>query len=380
MNLGDASRASSAALMPLSCGARSSLSIDGDTEAVGGSGGGSGITASSSTSSAGGGAPACLSEDLSTWPVERYRDDGDYERAAVATRGVPWVALKVRDGNIVLERLGIDAGTGIAVLESFELPNSPVYPVGLDVSDTRFVLLTTTGINWNGDVELWSVERSSGAVIRVPVGSPPADPAYTVGSALGLVGDDVVLAYSRLIENQGTLELRDGTLQVVQSLALDGTSFTAVHRSESALDVYVGAAGRLHVEGGAITEEPVDPSWQVMGGLEEALVQYGDQIRLTQSGQTWDGPWPHTQISPPAVVRSHGGRSVFSLETELTAVVGYPLGDKLEWMEIEPAQGASGTGVALMPLLEDGRMGVFYLGLEIPQPEQPLRYFGRACR
>ena len=30
--------------------------------------------------------------------------------------------------------------------------------------------------------------------------------------------------------------------------------------------------------------------------------------------------------------------------------------------------------------LEDGRVGLFYLGLEIPHPEQPLRYFGRICR
>ena len=40
---------------------------------------------------------------------------------------------------------------------------------------------------------------------------------------------------------------------------------------------------------------------------------------------------------------------------------------------------APGFGVGLMPMFESGRMGLFYLGLEIPHPEQPLRYFGRRC-
>jgi hypothetical protein len=78
-------------------------------------------------------------------------------------------------------------------------------------------------------------------------------------------------------------------------------------------------------------------------------------------------------------VRAHGGRAVVSLHTELTGVVGFPSDGQLEWMEIEPAPDASGIGLALMPVLEEGRMGLFYLGLEIPKPEQPLRYFGRVC-
>jgi hypothetical protein len=333
----------------------------------------------SSSTGGSGGQPGCLAADVLTWSAEHHRDDGDYERAAVATSGVPWVALKVQDGNVVVRQLGVDEQAGILVLDSFEIPDSPVYPVALDVSDTRFVLLTTTGINWNGDVDLWSVDRASGAVIRAPVGDPPMDPAYTVGSAIGLLGDDVAIAYSRLADDQGTIEIRDAALQVVTSMPVDGVSFTAVRRSPSALDIYAGANLRVHIEAGAITAEPTEPGWTAMGGLEDYLVEYGDQIRMTQGDQVWSGPWPHSQISPPAVVRAHGGRAVFSLETELTGVVGYPSDGELHWMPIEPAPGASGIGLALLPVLEEGRMGLFYLGLEIPHPEQPLRYFGRVC-
>jgi hypothetical protein len=49
-------------------------------------------------------------------------------------------------------------------------------------------------------------------------------------------------------------------------------------------------------------------------------------------------------------------------------------------MEIEPTLDASGLGVGMFPVVEEGRLGLFYLGLEIPNPEQPLRYFGRRCR
>ncbi|HTJ81998.1 MAG TPA: hypothetical protein VL400_09740 [Polyangiaceae bacterium] len=370
-----------AVAMCVACGARTSLTDD--DGATGSVGSGGGALATTLASGSGGGAGAgldCDPNDMTTWSAERYRDDGDYERFAVATSGVPWVALKRRDGNVVIEQIGIDDDAGIIVSDSFELPDSPVYPVALDVSPTRFVVLTTTGINWNGDVALWSVDRETGAVTQVPIGDPPEDPAYTVGSALGLVGDDVVVAYARLIDDQGVLEIRDAALQVQDSRVLDGTSFTPVRRTETELDVYVGANERFRVSGSDVTSEPVDPEWHILGGLGDDLVQYDADIRLIHGDQVWSGPWPHTQISPPAVVRSDGQKAVFSLETELTAVVGYPRGAALEWMEIEPTLDASGLGVGMFPVVEEGRLGLFYLGLEIPNPEQPLRYFGRRCR
>ncbi len=360
------------------CGARTSLPGDDalDAEGSGGAGGVGGIAV---TSSGTGGAGDCDVNDPSTWHVEHLRDFGDYERAAVATSGVPWVALKVRDGNVVVAHLDIEDDAGLVVVESFEVPSSPVYPVALDVSDTRIVMLTTTGINWNGDIELWSIDRPSGSILRTPIGSPPADPAYTVGSALALLGDDVVVGHSRLIDDVGVLEIRDSQLEVVDARTVGSVAFQAV-RALDGVDVYVGADSRLHYDGRTVTEQSVDPAWHILGGLEEYVVQYGEQIRVVHGDQTWSGPWPHTQISPPAVLRKGGGRTAFTLETELTAVLGY-LGDAgLEWMAIEPTRGASGLGVGLMPVLQDGRMGFFYLGLEIPMPEQPLRYYGRACR
>jgi hypothetical protein len=327
--------------------------------------------------------PSCRLGDTSSWRTERFRDDGDYERAAVAVSGVPWVALKPRGGNVVLARLRIDATQGIVWDERIDLADAPVYPVALDVDDRRFVMLTTTQINWNGDVELWRIDRTSGTVLRVPVGNPPSDPAFTIYSAIGLAGDDVVLGYGRAAANEGAVELRDDGLAVLQTLPVSDYSFTAVHASAAAVDLYVGTTQRLHVEGGVIGAQPVDPSWQVFGGLDDLRVEVGQDIRLTRGGgaDVWPAAWPHTQISPPAVVRTDAqGHVAFSLETELTAVIGVgPPADPLEWLRIEAAPAAPGIGLGLLPVIEPGRVGVFYLGLEIPHPEQPLRYYGLAC-
>lgn len=363
------------------CGARSPLApgdLAGPADAHGGAAGSG--AAGDGAGGAGGSVvePTCRVDDLSTWSVERYRDDGDYERAAVAVGGAPWVALKVRDGNIVLARLGL-ASDGVTLVEQVEIPGAPVYPVAFDVDDRRFVVLTTTGINWNGDVELWRVDRVDGSVQSVPIGNPPEDPAYTIYSAIGLAGDEIAVAYARAIEGQGTIELRDDQLALVGTLPIAEISFTAVRTSDSAVDVYAGAATRVHVEGGGFDVQSVDPAWQVFGGLGSYLVEIGPQIRLRQGDATWAADWPHTQISPPAVVRTDGGRAAFSLETELTAVVGHTTSGALEWLAIEPTLDAPGLGVGLMPVVEPGRLGLFYLGLEIPSPEQPLRYFGLSC-
>jgi hypothetical protein len=370
--------AAAACLLVAGCGARSPLSLgEPSTTSIVADAGNPVPDASPDAPETG---PTCALGDLSAWQVERYRDQGDYERTAVAVSGVPWAALKVKGGNIILVSLGLDPVRGIVFTDRIEIPGSSVYPVALDVDDRRFVLMTTSGINWNGDVELWRIDRPSGAVMRVPVGQPPADPAWTASSAIGLAGDDVVVAYARLAGNQGTIELRDDRLKILQSLPVADVSFTAVRASPSAVDVYAGADNRVHVEAGTLSQHPVDPAWQVIGGLEGFLVESGDQIRLTRGTDVWPAAWPDSQYSPPAIVRTDGQSAAFSLEGELTAQVGHVTDAGLEWLPIQSAPGAPGTGLGLLPVIEPGRLGLFYLGLEIPSPQQPLRYFGLVCR
>jgi hypothetical protein len=376
----------SALLLVVACGARSSLLTDSPREA--------GVPVADAgpvgpVDDAGNDGPeigpTCNLGDMTTWRKERYRDTGDYERAAVDVSGEPWVALKVQGGNVVLARLGVDASQGIVFRDRIEIPSSPVYPAALDVDSTRFVLLTSSGINGDGDIELWRVDRNGGSTLRVPVGNPPTDPGYTADSAVGLVGSNIVVAYARLGGIQGTIELRDDRLNVIQSLAVGHDSFTAVRTSSGAVDVYEAAsnpvpAERVHAENGMLLQQAVDPSWSVIGGLGGFLVETGTEIRMTQGTAAWSGAWPHSQISPPAVVRTAADKVAFSLETELTAVVGYPTDAGLAWQPIEVAPGAPGTGAALLPVIEQGRLGLFYLGLEIPSPQQPLRYFGLECQ
>src|SRR5690348_5067272 len=121
------------------CGARTSLGGAAD-------GGDAGVEAS---------APACALSDMSTWRTERFRDQGDYERAAVAIADAPWVAFKPRGGDVILVELGVDPQQGIVFRNRIAIAGASAYPVALDVDERRFVLVTTTGINWNGDLELW---------------------------------------------------------------------------------------------------------------------------------------------------------------------------------------------------------------------------------
>ncbi|MBK8257718.1 MAG: hypothetical protein IPK82_34245 [Polyangiaceae bacterium] len=375
-------------LLLASCGSRSTLPGFSSNETAGtgadagtaGSGGSPATTTNSTNSSGGtGGAPDCDLNDVLSWKAEHFRDFGDYPRAVAATSEVPWIALKIRDGNIVLREVAISADKGIEILNSFEIPDSQVYPVAFDVSDKRFVLLTTSGHNWNGDLELWSIDRQTNEVVHIPMGNPPADPGYTVVTAIALLEDNIALAYTRLIDGQATFELRDSALQVSLSQNLKVISLQGV-RGPSSLDVYSGANLMVRIEPQGIVSQDLPPGWTTMGGLNNTLVQYDLQIRMKQGDTEWLGRWPHTQISPPAVVRTHNGMPVFSLETELTGVVGYPVGGELRWLEVEPSDEASGIGLALMPLVEKKRLGFFYLALDIPQPEQPLRYFGRFCQ
>lgn len=357
-----------------SCGPEIIVAPRGD----GGTGGMSITSSSSASSSSGnGGSSACVLEDVSTWKIESFNAGGNHPRFATATSGVPWVALAVEKANVVLEKLGVQ-DQGIMVLEKFEIPDSLVYPLAFDANDQRFVLLTTTGNNWNGTLEIWLVDRTSGAVLRQPV-EKPDDPNLTLRAALGLVDDNIALAYVRSANMQGTIEIRNAKLEVIVSQTVGASDFQGVSRNPSGLDIYFSGSSRAIVENGAIKVEITLPDLKIIGGLGEFLVDIGDKITLLNGSAAWPGAWPHTQISPPAIVRTHGSTGVFALETELTGVVGYPKGNMLEWLRIESQPGASGIGVAVLPVVEERRLGLFYIGLEIPQPEQPLRYFGRVC-
>lgn len=331
-----------------------------------------------SSSSGAGGSSVCNVDDISTWEIETYNAGGDHPRFAVAASGVPWIALATQGGNVVLEKVGIDDVQGIVASEKFEIPDSPVFPLAFDANEKYFVLLSTTGNNWNGTLEIWLVDRSNAAILRQPVGNPD-NPNYTIRGALGLMEEGIALGYARAANDAGTIELRNWKLDVVVSQDVMNSDFQGVWRNSSAYDVYMGANSVARVEFGQIYVEPLGSAAKILGGLGQYLVGYESEIRMTWGDEIWSGPWPHTQISPPAVLRQQEFRAAFSLQTELTGVVGYQHLGALDWLRIESLPGASGIGVAVMPVVEERRLGLFYVGLEIPKPDQPLRYFGKVC-
>ncbi len=334
---------------------------------------------STSGSSGAGGSPAtCIFDDMATWDIEAYDAGGNHPRFAPATSGVPWVALAVEKGNVVLEKLGV-GDQGIVVLEQFEIPDSPVYPMAFDANDAYFVMLSTTGNNWNGTLEIWLVDRATGSVMRQPVGNPD-NPNYTIRGALGLVDQGIVLGYARPANNEGVVEIRNDKLDVLTTQNVSFSELFGVWRSATAFDVHLSKQQVLEIRSGTMQQKAKTSPQYVIGGLGDYRVDIDGDFRLSTETEAWTAAWPHTQISTPAVVRTFGETAVFSIETELSGVVGYPRNGGLEWLRIESTPGASGIGVVVMPVLEERRIGVFYIALDIPHPEQPLRYFGRICR
>lgn len=327
-----------------------------------------------------GGPIPCTSSDPRTWTVERHNAGGDFERAVAATSGVPWIAAREADGNLVFLSLGVGR-SGITIEERIELSDTPLYPIGFDTDGTRFVALTTSGTNWNGDVETVLYDASRGELTRRPWADIGETSNFTVTGGAALVGDNTVFAASRADDDVLVVELRSAAGAVVASMERPSTIGVRLIRvRDDAVELRAGANGRYRITPSSIVEEEAEAgAYRVIGGMGEYRVEHDRDFRIRSEGDLWSGPWPHTQISPPAVLREGGGRVAFSLQKELSGAVGFTHRDGLEWLHVEGALGASGVGFALLPVVEENRLGLFYLGLEIPRSDRPLRYFGVAC-
>lgn len=329
-------------------------------------------------------AAACVPSERATWVVETFDAGGDYDRFAPALSGQPWVALDEHGGEVVFLELGVDH-TGIVVRRRVELPDSPVYPLAFDTDGTRFALLATSGANWNGTPSLWLLDSSTGSLARAGWPEIAPDSPFTQRAAVGLVGDGVMVASVSAADDRAWVELRDGLLSVVERVEQpDALGVVAARSGPGELVVYLRTRSApravLAIDAAGIEPRPDDgDAHEIIGGLEGYVVEHDHDFRIRRGERVWSGEWPHTQISPPAVLRLHGDLVAFSLQKELSGTVGYADGDALAWLDVEPRPGASGIGVAMLPVVEERRLGLFYLGLEIPRPEQPLRYFGIVC-
>lgn len=326
------------------------------------------------------GVTTCASSDPSTWAVERFDAGGDYDRAVAATSGVPWIALRRADGDLVFLRVGVRS-SGIVIEERVDVPGAPLVPLGFDTDGTRFVAVTTTGLNWNGVVEAVWLDRSSGAVERRVWDALGPDSSFTVRGAAALLGDLAVFAAVRADTDVAHVEMRGADLGVVTERTQPGAySVLAIRRAADEIDLVFGGRTSLRVTAREMLPGAGGPAgYDLIGGQGAFVVEHAADFRVRRGDEVWSGPWPHTQISPPAVLRRIDARAAFSLTKELSGAVGYTHEDRLEWLHVEPAPGASGAGSALMPVVEASRLGLFYLGLEIPRPERPLRYYGVVC-
>lgn len=329
-------------------------------------------------------ATPCVPSDRTTWRVESFDAGGWYDRFAPALSGVPWVAVNEHEGNIVFLELGVDA-TGIVVRRRVDLPDSPVYPLAFDTDGTRFALLATSGHNWNGTPSLWLLDTGTGATAYADFPEIGPESAFTYRATLGLVGPNVMVASVSAADDLAWIEIRDARLTVLERVEHPETlSIVGARTGESEIALYLRARSmpRAAFTIDATTIAPradAGGTHEIIGGLGELVVEHDTDFRIRSPERVWSGEWPHSQISPPAVLRVHESMIAFSLQKELSGTVGYTDGDALSWLDVASVPGASGIGVAMLPVVEARRLGLFYLGLEIPRPEQPIRYYGIAC-
>jgi hypothetical protein len=321
--------------------------------------------------------PRCDPFNRNTWIEEHFNAGGDFRRAVPALSGHPWLALSRRAGSLVFVQIEI-GDAGLSIVREIEADPGPAHPVAFDTDGHRFVALTTTGHNWNGEVHVVWHDPEAGSMRKEPWAALGPESMWLVGGAVGLTEGGVVVAGRRADLDVAHLEVRsDGGAVLARLERADTWRTVAVRIDDGTLDVYLDQT-RFQVTGAAI-EMAGNVRVPVLGGLGPFTVTADREFTLHGRDRDWSGPPPHTQYSPPAVVRIHDGEAVFSLQKELSGVLGFPDGDRLGWLHGVPGPGASGLGVALMPVLGEQRMGFVYLGLEIPRPDQPLRYFGLGC-
>jgi hypothetical protein len=376
-------------LMGAACGSRSSLPVPHDEPPLGGDAGiapydDAAVVDSAvqdAKSEAGRDASARCTGRLQGWSEVDERLGGDFEvlvAAAPSEATGIWLAGGGRvgvQGLTHLLRVEVQDRSPL-IAEDVPLESTEGWePLALAVASTRVALVARGA---NGEPWLALFTHDGAAAARAQIDELLLDPGNLMEADVAWAGGDLVVAAVRLgHEDQFLVQRRDASLAVQWSafpwkeppttplsfrLRPDGsllrtrsslydTAPSGVHLVASGLDAFalIGAA---------------PAAWA--GAESTAFVLERDD------GSVALGKWPGSSWT------SNGWIPVYASTTgvfitgnlDLAPVIGWFDATSVEWLAI-PRMGGGGIAFA-----DADNVGAFFIGLEIPKPDQPLRYWG----
>lgn len=303
---------------------------------------------------------------------------GDYERlvSSAAWEGSDiWLATggrAIENGATRLLRVEVKDGVP-RVAESAPLANTEGWePLALAVSDGKFALAARAS---GGESKLAVFARDGTLVHQTPIAPLEIDLRFRMEADVAWAGGDVVVAARRFgTPDHFVVERRDPTLAVRWSVPLASTAFRLRpdgSKLRTTPTLYAITATELGVEPGQVS--PLSP----MGAARSAWVGIDPtSFVLERDGApVVHGKWPGQSFASfgyiPVYESSVG--ILITGNVDLGAQIGlWGAGgaNALQWIAV-PRQGGGGV-----PFADANDVGLFMLGIEIPHPEQPLRYWG----
>lgn len=320
--------------------------------------------------------PSRCTGPLRGWAEVDMLLGGDYERLVAADAAGASALWLVGGGrtrrNEPARLLRVEIATGIPrVAETIAVPGTESWePLALATDGMDFILAARGP---TGEALLARIERGGRTTASTSVEALRKDLMYRLEADVALRDGDVVLAMRRLGVDRFVIERRDAALALRWSEALTPSSFRLRPdgtRLRTNASLYALEATGLRRMSGAVAV------WGTIGATRGAWVGVGNKgFELERDdGSTVRGAWPGSTFSGwgylPAFESTTG---VFIAgNVDFAPVLGWFQAGALTWIQV-PRSGGAGV-----PYGEASAVGMFLLGIEIPRPEQPLRYWG--CR
>ena len=319
--------------------------------------------------------------ELHGWAVTDVRLGGDYEglvAAAASDKSQIWLAGGGRAsvlGATQLVRVEVVRGSP-RIAETIVLQTTEGWaPLALAVSGARFALAARGA---SGEA-LVAVFAHDGTILhRATIDAVEIDLAYTLEADVAWAGQDLVVAMLRMGMGMDhfAVERRDASLTLLWSESLtppplepasfrlrpDGSSL----RTRNALRA-VTPSGLGPASPSALLLAPLGAASTAWTGIDPtSFVLERDGAGVVRGG------WPGGSFGNNGFIPVYESPTgIFILgNVDLGPFIGWFDTTELRWISI-PHAGGSGV-----PYGDADNVGAFFAGIEIPHPDQPLRYWG----
>ena len=323
---------------------------------------------------------------LKGWSEVDVRLGGDFQRlvaAASSEASGVWLAGGAGpDVKGVTELLRVEVlQRAPRIAEDIALAGTDGWePLALAVAPERFALVARGP---NGDAWLALFARDGTPLERITIDELQRDLGNNMAADVAWAGADIVVAAVRYGEpsDHFVVQRRDSALGARWSEApwheppTTTLSFRfrpngGVLRTRAAL-YDVTLAGLSKRPDDVIALGPIGAASSAWTGIDPNGFAQNGFVLEPDNAAIVRGPWPGHQWSGESIPVYESAAGIFITgNVELAPFIGWFSASTLTWIAI-PRLG--GGGIALG---DANNVGAFFVGLEIPHPEQPLRYWG----